>query len=98
MTQREYHPQAVLRRRQVEVRTGLSKGGIYPAIQQGDFPRPINVGNEQSVGSNVTSTRGCGSGLLAGRKRKQGRSCRIDWRDRLRAMKFAQWRELIAAT
>ena len=49
MTQQEYHPQAILRRRQVEARTGLSKSGIYLAIQQGDFPRPINIG-KRAVG------------------------------------------------
>lgn len=49
MTQQEYHPEAVLRRRQVEVRTGLSKSGIYLAIQQGEFPRPISIG-KRAVG------------------------------------------------
>ena len=44
MTKKEYHSQAILRRRQVEARTGLPKSSIYLAIQQGEFPRPINIG------------------------------------------------------
>lgn len=49
MTQKEYHGQAILRRRQVEARTGLSKSSIYLAIQRGEFPRPINIG-KRAVG------------------------------------------------
>ncbi len=49
MIQQEYHSQAILRRRQVEARTGLSKSSIYLAIQQGIFPRQINIG-KRAVG------------------------------------------------
>jgi prophage regulatory protein len=34
----------ILRRRQVEARTGLSRSTIYLRIQEGTFPRPINLG------------------------------------------------------
>jgi prophage regulatory protein len=34
----------ILRRKQVEVRTGLSRSTIYLRIQDGTFPRPINLG------------------------------------------------------
>ncbi len=34
----------ILRRKQVEDRTGLSRSTIYLRIQQGTFPRPINLG------------------------------------------------------
>ena len=49
MTRKEYHFQAILRRRQVEERTGLSKSSIYLAIQRGEFPHPINIG-KRAVG------------------------------------------------
>lgn len=34
----------ILRRKQVEERTGLSRSTIYLRIQEGNFPRPINLG------------------------------------------------------
>ncbi len=34
----------ILRRNQVENRTGLSRSTIYLRIQEGTFPRPINLG------------------------------------------------------
>lgn len=39
----------ILRRKQVEVRTGLSRSSIYAAIAAGTFPAPISLG-EKSVG------------------------------------------------
>ncbi len=35
---------SILRRRQVEERTGLSRSTIYLRIQEGTFPQPINLG------------------------------------------------------
>lgn len=34
----------ILRRRQVESRTGLSRSAIYAAIQAGTFPAPVSLG------------------------------------------------------
>ena len=34
----------ILRRKQVEKRTGLSRSTIYLRIQEGTFPRPVNLG------------------------------------------------------
>jgi len=34
----------ILRRNQVEDRTGLSRSTIYLRIQEGTFPRPISLG------------------------------------------------------
>lgn len=34
----------IVRRREVESRTGLSRSAIYERIQSGDFPRPVNLG------------------------------------------------------
>ena len=34
----------ILRRKQVEARTGLARSTIYLRIQDGTFPRPINLG------------------------------------------------------
>lgn len=39
----------ILRRNQVEARTGLSRSSIYAAIKAGAFPAPIALG-EKSVG------------------------------------------------
>ena len=36
--------QVILRRRQVEKRTGLSRSTIYLRIKQGSFPKPVNLG------------------------------------------------------
>ena len=35
---------SILRRKQVERRTGLSRSTIYLRIQEGTFPRPISLG------------------------------------------------------
>ena len=35
----------ILRRKQVEARTGLSRSTIYAFITEGIFPKPINLGN-----------------------------------------------------
>lgn len=34
----------ILRRRQVEQRTGLSRSTLYDRVAAGTFPRPINLG------------------------------------------------------
>jgi prophage regulatory protein len=36
---------SILRRNQVEERTGLSRSTIYLRIKEGTFPRPINIGS-----------------------------------------------------
>lgn len=43
------HPQvpssiSILRRPEVEARTGLSRSTIYLKVAQGSFPKPINLG------------------------------------------------------
>lgn len=35
---------AILRRKQVEARTGLSRSSIYLAISRGNFPTPVRIG------------------------------------------------------
>lgn len=39
----------ILRRQQVEQRTGMSRSGIYAAIAQGEFPEPIRL-TDRAVG------------------------------------------------
>lgn len=39
----------ILRRKQVEARTGLPRSSIYAAIKTGTFPAPVSLG-EKSVG------------------------------------------------
>ena len=34
----------IIRRKQVEKRTGLSRSTIYLRIQEGTFPKPVNLG------------------------------------------------------
>jgi prophage regulatory protein len=36
--------QSILRRKQVELRTGLSRTGIYEKLASGEFPQPIKLG------------------------------------------------------
>jgi prophage regulatory protein len=35
---------AILRRKQVEARTGLRRSTIYSKVASGDFPRPVRLG------------------------------------------------------
>ncbi len=39
----------ILRRRQVEARTGLAKSSLYDKVRAGDFPAPVKLG-ARSVG------------------------------------------------
>jgi prophage regulatory protein len=41
--------QQILRRKQVEEVSGLSRSSLYEAIAKGSFPKPIKIG-ERSVG------------------------------------------------
>ncbi len=38
------HEPAILRRPQVEQRTGLSRSTLYQYIKDGDFPKPVRLG------------------------------------------------------
>jgi prophage regulatory protein len=40
----------ILRRKQVEARTGLSRSTIYLRISQGTFPPPVKLGGPRAVG------------------------------------------------
>ena len=40
----------ILRRKQVENRTGLSRSTIYLRISKGNFPKPIDLGGGRAVG------------------------------------------------
>ena len=39
-----HHRQTILRRKQVEARTGLSRSTIYERIKAGALPAPISIG------------------------------------------------------
>ena len=41
---------SILRRKQVENRTGLSRSTIYLRIKEGTFPKPIKLGGARAVG------------------------------------------------
>lgn len=49
MTAQIQNALTILRRKQVEARTGLSRSTIYERIKAGTFPAPINLG-EKAVG------------------------------------------------
>lgn len=40
----------ILRRKQVEARTGLTRSPIYARIKAGTFPKPIRLGGGKAVG------------------------------------------------
>lgn len=44
MTQPVHQVLTILRRKQVETRTGLSRSTIYARIAEGSFPPPIDLG------------------------------------------------------
>ncbi len=50
MTEQNYNAFTILRRKQVEARTGLSRSTIYARIAAGTFPRPIDLGGGRAVG------------------------------------------------
>ncbi|WP_310445928.1 AlpA family transcriptional regulator [Thiobacillus sp.] len=35
---------AIIRRKQVEARTGLARSTIYSKMAEGTFPKPVNIG------------------------------------------------------
>jgi prophage regulatory protein len=40
----------ILRRKQVEARTGLKRTAIFDRIKAGTFPKPITLGNPLAIG------------------------------------------------
>ncbi len=44
MANTNYERNSILRCKQVEEKTGLSRSTIYQRIQEGTFPKPINLG------------------------------------------------------
>lgn len=44
MADQIHHALSILRRRQVEARTGLSRSTIYLRIAEGTFPKPVSLG------------------------------------------------------
>lgn len=41
---------SILRRRQVEARTGLARSTIYERVRAGTFPAPFSLGGGKAVG------------------------------------------------
>lgn len=50
MTKKNQNILKILRRNEVENRTGLSRSTIYARIAEGSFPRPIDLGGGRAVG------------------------------------------------
>jgi prophage regulatory protein len=44
MAQQVHDAPTILRRKQVEARTGLSRSTIYLRVSQGTFPKPVSLG------------------------------------------------------
>lgn len=49
MATQQQSPLTILRRKQVEARTGLARSTIYDHVRAGTFPAPISLG-EKAVG------------------------------------------------
>lgn len=45
MAQQNREPVVILRRKQVEARTGLSRSTIYAYMAAGMFPKPVKIGS-----------------------------------------------------
>ncbi|MCC2675953.1 MAG: putative Transcriptional Regulator [Ramlibacter sp.] len=41
---------ALIRRKEVQARSGLSRSALYAAVAAGTFPRPVRIGSSRSVG------------------------------------------------
>lgn len=41
---------SILRRRQVEMRVGLTRSLLYARIKAGTFPKPVQLGNSRAAG------------------------------------------------
>lgn len=50
MAQQVKRALTILRRKQVEARTGFSRTTIYAKVRTGEFPAPITLGNGRAVG------------------------------------------------
>lgn len=61
----------ILRRKQVEARTGLSRSSIYAGIAAGTFPAPLPLG-EKSVGWLEHEIDGWITSRIAARKEQRG--------------------------
>ena len=44
MATKNQQPLSILRRKQVQARTGLGCSTIYSWMKKGDFPKPVNLG------------------------------------------------------
>lgn len=62
----------ILRRKQVEARTGLSRSSIYRAVAAGRFPRPVSLLGGKSVGWLASEIRGWLESRIAARNEKRG--------------------------
>jgi len=54
MAEHDEHILRILRRKQVEVRTGLSRSTIYAMIRDGSFPAPVALGVQNEVEEWIT--------------------------------------------
>ena len=56
----------ILRRHQVEARTGLSRSTIYKFMSEGRFPKPVRIG-VRAVGWNSSSVEAVNAARIAGK-------------------------------
>ena len=50
MVEQQRRPVAILRLKQVQERTGLSRSTIYQRIRSNKFPRQVSLGGQRAVG------------------------------------------------
>lgn len=72
MKQNEKINEIVLRRKQVEQRTGLSRSTIYLRMQNEAFPKPINLGG-RAVGWLESEVDAWLASLVENRDNRKGR-------------------------
>ncbi|UCV09145.1 AlpA family transcriptional regulator [Dechloromonas denitrificans] len=65
-------PLVILRRRQVEARTGLSCSSLYRYIAEQKFPAPIDLGGGHSVGWVESEVQNWLESRVAARDAKRG--------------------------
>lgn len=61
----------ILRRKQVEARTGLSRSTIYDLMRDGHFPKPVSLGS-QAVGWVESEVGAWVEARIAARDQNQG--------------------------
>ncbi len=72
MAEQNRTTQTILRRKQVEARTGLRRSSLYDQIRRGEFPAPVPIGRK-SVGWLESEVADWITNCIEARKASDGR-------------------------